>query len=91
MVFYDPAAVTPGEDDPSRAKQYPIAAMEAAYQAGNAKAANMVMLGALAACSELISEEALKQVLSEGPTKHAQQSMGALDKGFKLARQQIRV
>jgi Pyruvate/2-oxoacid:ferredoxin oxidoreductase gamma subunit len=63
--------------------------MEAATTVGNAKAANMVMLGALGASSELISMETLKQVLSEGPKKRAETSLKALKRGFALANQQL--
>jgi 2-oxoglutarate ferredoxin oxidoreductase subunit gamma len=90
VVLYDPASVTSIEAEGSGARQYAIAAMEAATAIGNAKAANMVMLGALAASSDLIPMETLKEVLSQGPKKRAETSVKALNRGFALASQQLR-
>jgi 2-oxoacid:acceptor oxidoreductase gamma subunit (pyruvate/2-ketoisovalerate family) len=89
LVFYDPASVTPTTSDSSAARQCPIGAIEAASDAGNAKAANMVMLGAVAASSELISKKTLEEVVSEGPKKRAETSVKALHRGFELAGQQM--
>lgn len=88
-VFYDSASVSPPSDSQSPAKHYPVAAIEAASEAGNAKAANMVMLGALAAASDLIPKDALEDLLSEGGSKRAETSIRALEKGFRLAREQM--
>ncbi len=89
VVLYDPLSVTPTKSDSPAVRQYAIPAMEAATTVGNAKAANMVMLGALGASSELISMETLKEVLSEGPKKRAETSIKALKRGFALANQQL--
>ena len=89
VVLYDPAAVAPTTTEDSEARQYAIPAMEAAIATGSAKAANMVMLGALAASSDLISVETLKEVLSEGAKKRAEASIKALQRGFALASQQL--
>jgi 2-oxoacid:acceptor oxidoreductase gamma subunit (pyruvate/2-ketoisovalerate family) len=89
VVLYDPASVTPTTTEGSGARQYAIPALEAATAAGNAKAANMVMLGALAVSSELISMETLREVLSEGPKKRAETSLKAVEKGFARASQQM--
>jgi 2-oxoglutarate ferredoxin oxidoreductase subunit gamma len=88
-VFYDSASVSPPSDSRSPAKHYPIAAMEAASEAGNAKAANMVMLGALAAVSDLIPKDTLEELLSEGPARRAETSTRALKSGYKLAKAQM--
>jgi 2-oxoglutarate ferredoxin oxidoreductase subunit gamma len=90
LVFYDPASVTPATGASSPASQYPITAIETASDLGNAKAANMVMLGAVAASSELISKKTLEGILSEGSKKRAETSVRALQKGFQLASQQMR-
>jgi 2-oxoglutarate ferredoxin oxidoreductase subunit gamma len=90
LVFYDSASVTLPTDDHSQARHYAISAIEAATQAGNAKAANMVMLGALAAASELISKPMLEEIVSQGPAKRAETSTKALEKGFKLATAQMK-
>jgi 2-oxoglutarate ferredoxin oxidoreductase subunit gamma len=89
VVLYDPASVTPTTIDSSGARQFAIPAMEAATAIGNAKAANMVMLGALAASSELISVDDLEEILSEGAKKRAETSIQALQRGFALASQQL--
>lgn len=89
VVLYDPASVNPTTTEGSGASQYAIPAMEAATTVGNAKAANMVMLGALAASSKLISVDALEEVLSEGSKKRAETSIQALQRGFALASQQL--
>ena len=89
VAFYDSASVTPSATEPSAAKQYPIPAMEAASEAGNPKAANMAMLGAVAAASELVAKDALEKVLSLGPEKRAKTSVMAMEKGYELARQQL--
>ena len=89
VVFYDSASVTPSASEPSGAKQYPIAAMKAASEAGNPKAANMVMLGAVAASSELVPKDVLEKVLSRGPEKRARTSVMAMEKGYELAKQQL--
>jgi 2-oxoglutarate ferredoxin oxidoreductase subunit gamma len=89
LIFYDPASVTPSTDASSPTSQYPIPAIETASALGSAKAGNMVMLGAVAASSELISKETLEEVLSEGPQKRAEASVKALRRGFELASQQM--
>jgi 2-oxoglutarate ferredoxin oxidoreductase subunit gamma len=89
VVLYDPASVTPTTIDGSEVRQFAVPAIEAATASGNAKAANMVMLGALAASSELISVDALEEVLSEGAKKRSETSIEALKKGFALASHQL--
>jgi 2-oxoglutarate ferredoxin oxidoreductase subunit gamma len=88
-VFYDSASVSPASGSQSPARHYAVAAMEAASGAGNAKAANMVMLGALAAASDLIPKEALVDIISEGGSKRAETSIRALEEGFRLATEQM--
>ena len=89
VVFYDSASVMPAEAEGSAVKQHAIAAMEAASEAGNPKAANMAMLGAIAAASELVEKGTLEEVLSQGPKKRAKTSIMALKKGYELARRQL--
>lgn len=86
-VIYDPAAVTPAADKASQTNHRPVPAIEAATELGNAKAANMVMLGALIAFSELISRHALKDVLAKGGKARRERNIRALDRGFELASQ----
>jgi 2-oxoglutarate ferredoxin oxidoreductase subunit gamma len=88
-VFYDSASVNPGSDVQSVARHFPVPALEAASEAGNSKAANMVMLGALAAASDLIPKDALEHVLSEGSAKRAETSIKALEKGFTLVKERM--
>jgi Pyruvate/2-oxoacid:ferredoxin oxidoreductase gamma subunit len=68
-----------------------VPAIDTATSLGNAKAANMVMLGALAACSELISRSALEQISSKGSEARRERSIKALERGFETARRQTRV
>ncbi len=89
LVFYDPASVTPATGNSLPTRQYAIPALEAASALGNAKAANMIMLGAVAASSDLISKKTLEEILSGGPPKRAGTSVAALRRGFDLASQQI--
>jgi 2-oxoglutarate ferredoxin oxidoreductase subunit gamma len=88
-VIYDSACVTPATGNASKARHYAVAAIEAASEAGNAKAANMVMLGAIAVHSQMIPMEALRQILSAGPASRAQTSTKALEMGFELVRGQL--
>jgi Pyruvate/2-oxoacid:ferredoxin oxidoreductase gamma subunit len=88
-VFYDSASVSPPSDTQPATNRYPVPAIEAATEAGSAKAANMVMLGALAAASDLIPRDALEDILSEGSAKRAETSIRALGKGYALAREKM--
>jgi 2-oxoglutarate ferredoxin oxidoreductase subunit gamma len=89
-VIYDPASVTPVEASRLQAKQYPIPAIRTAGDLGNEKAANMVMLGTLAALSELISKSALEKIIAQDRSKARRElSTKALGKGFELANQQL--
>jgi 2-oxoglutarate ferredoxin oxidoreductase subunit gamma len=88
-IVYDPASVTPAASEGRAAKQHPIPAMQSARALGNEKAGNMVMLGALAALSELISRDALQKIIAQGPSARRQLSSDAVDKGFELASHQL--
>ena len=89
-LIYDPASVTPLAANRVAATQYPITAIRTAGELGNEKAANMVMLGALAALSELISESALEKIIGEDSSKARREtSTKALKKGLELASQQL--
>ena len=90
VIFYDSASVAPVAANAAPVKHHPIPAMEAASSAGNEKAANMVMLGAVAASTELIPVDGLKEMLSQGPKERAETSGSALEKGFELASQQLK-
>ncbi len=85
VIFYDSASVVPKELGDGGPRQYAIPAMDAAAEAGNPKAANMVMLGALASASDLVPEEAAKQILFERSGSRAETSVRALEKGVELA------
>lgn len=88
-IIYDPASVAPAGADASSAKRYAIPAIEGATELGNAKAANMVMLGALAAFSDLVSKRALHNVLDKGVKERRERNVRALEKGFDLASQLV--
>ena len=89
-VIYDPASVIPIKADQLEAKQHPVPAIRTAEDLGNEKAANMVMLGALAAFSELISRNALEKAIAEDKSKARRElSTKALERGFELANQQL--
>lgn len=88
-VIYDPASVTPMTGGQPKPRHYPIPAIETATDLGNAKAANMLMLGALAALSEVIPKRALETMLAKGPKKRREMSIKAMERGFELAHQQL--
>ncbi len=91
VVLYDSASVTPSRADSSPTRQYAVPAIDVATSLGNAKAANMVMLGALAASSELISRSALENTVSKGPEARRERSIKALESGFEIASQKCEV
>jgi len=84
-VFYDSASVRPAGPVNGEPRQYGIPAIEAATEIGNAKAANMVMLGALARASDLVPREAIRKILAQGSGKRADISIEALGRGIDLA------
>ncbi|HEM62675.1 MAG TPA: 2-oxoacid:ferredoxin oxidoreductase subunit gamma [Chloroflexi bacterium] len=86
VVFYDSASVLPAAEGTS-APQYAIPAIESATEIGSAKAANIVMLGAVASASEAVPREALKQILAQGSGRRAETSIKALERGMELAQQ----
>lgn len=88
-VIYDPASVTPSPAEQPEAWHLAIPAIQTATELGNGKAANMVMLGALAALSELISKPALESVFARGPEARRHLSKKTMEKGFELASQQL--
>jgi len=81
-VLYDAEAVTPSPDAPQR--HCPIPALDTAAEMGYPGAANMVMLGALIALSDLVDLNTLKQTLSESRRAANEQ---ALERGFALGQQ----
>jgi 2-oxoglutarate ferredoxin oxidoreductase subunit gamma len=84
-VFYDSASVRPAGPTNGKLSQYRIPAIEAATEIGNAKAANMVMLGAVASASDLVPREAIRKILAEGSGRRAEISIKALARGIDLA------
>lgn len=88
-VIYDPASVTPATGGPSEGRQHPVPAIQTATELGNAKAANMVMLGALAALSDLVSRTALEKIIAKGPKARKEMNTKALSEGFELASRRL--
>ncbi len=70
-----------------------IPAGDEAIRIGDAKMSNVVMLGALIACTGVVSldavERALESHLPERHRKMLHHNQSALRLGFKLARQQL--
>ncbi len=91
VVLYDSASVTPSRADSSPRRQCAVPAIDIATSLGNAKAANVVMLGALAALSDLISRSALENTVSKGPEARRERSINALGRGFEIASQECEV
>jgi 2-oxoglutarate ferredoxin oxidoreductase subunit gamma len=89
LVFYDSASVLPADQANGRPRQYGIPAIESATEIGNAKAANMVMLGALAGASEVVPRGAIRKILAGGSGKRADISIEALERGIDLARRSL--
>lgn len=84
VVLFDPSLVTSTND---RAPQTHLAipAAQAASELGSERAANMVMLGALAAVSGLVSRETLRVVVGEGSQRFVELNLRGLEKGFELS------
>jgi len=81
VVLFDPEAVMPSPEASQR--HCPIPALSAAAEMGRPGAANMIMLGALVALSNLVGLETLKQTLSElGRAANER----ALERGFALGK-----
>ena len=83
VVLFDPEAVTPSPEASQR--HCPIPALSAAAEMGRPGAANMIMLGALIAFSDLVDMETLKQTLSESGRAANER---ALERGFALGSEQ---
>lgn len=81
-VLYDAEAVRPSPQAPQR--HYPIPALDAAAEMSQPGAANMVMLGALIALSDVVDLDKVKETLS-GARRAANER--ALERGFALGQQ----
>jgi len=69
---------------PSRARQYPIPATKVANELGSQIVANMVMFGAVAAVTGLLSLENLLVVIKKEARKFSDVNLEAVKEGYKL-------
>lgn len=84
VMLFDPQAVTPLPEAPQR--HYPIPALSTAAEMGHPEAANMIMLGALLAFSNLVDMDAVKNALPESGRATNER---ALERGFALGGGQV--
>ncbi len=71
---------------------YAVPAGEIADDIGTAKAANIVLLGAMAAVSEDISLDALKRtVRAEFPEKYVELNLRAIEKGYNYIKENFEI
>lgn len=84
VIIHDPGLVTP--DNNKTVRHMPLPATDTAVSdLGNRQAANIVMLGALAAITEIVSIQALQTAVSEQlASRFREMNFQALDKGFEL-------
>ena len=66
------------------AHQYPIPASKTANELGSQIVANMVMLGAVAAVTGLLSLEELSEVAKKSTRKFSEVNLEAVERGYKL-------
>ena len=84
MVIYDPDLVEP-HDPPKGAKLLPVPATRKAEELGMKRAANMVMLGVLAALCELIEPEMVEKAISYRVRKeYVAINLRAFREGYEL-------
>jgi len=85
VILFDAFHVTPKTID--RVPQHGVAATRSAMDRfGNGQAANIVMLGALAALSGLVGFETLRETIrKEGNARFVESNLAALDIGIGLA------
>jgi len=72
----------------NRTEQYPIPATKLADEMGMPLSANMIMLGAVAAISELVNVQDILQVIPQKAGR-AEGNLKALEAGYKLGKEQI--
>ncbi|MGM0663336.1 MAG: 2-oxoacid:acceptor oxidoreductase family protein [Thermodesulfobacteriota bacterium] len=84
VVIHDPGLVAPRSLEAAR--QVPLPATEAAVsELGNKQVANIVMLGALSALTEIVSIKALETAVSEQVSSRFRDlNLQALSRGFEL-------
>jgi 2-oxoglutarate ferredoxin oxidoreductase subunit gamma len=79
IILYDPGTVRPAADVPAR--QFPVPAFQSAQELETPHIANMVMLGAVAALTEVIDLAGLQEAL---PERGRERNAAALARGFAL-------
>ena len=85
IVFYDPDLI---KIESKSYKLYPVAALQIAVELGNRIVANMVMLGALVGATEVVSQSALEQAVSDSvPESLKDLNLAAIKRGYDLVEQ----
>lgn len=72
---------------PDKADHVPILATRIATELGSRMAANMVMLGLVAAITELISIDSLLKVVEEESGKFSEINLEAVKRGYKIGKE----
>jgi len=83
-VFFDAGSVR--TTAPPRGSQYPVPVTKVADELGLRVAANMVMLGAVAAVTRFLSLEELREVIKKEAGKFSDVNLKALKEGYKLGK-----
>ena len=85
-VILDPGMI-PREKNLKNLKVYRVPATKIAEQLGRKIVANIVMLGAFTAITELLNEKALKESIKENIPKGTEElNLAAFDKGFEYGK-----
>lgn len=79
IILYDPETVQPAKDLPAR--QLPVPAFQTARELGTPQAANMVILGAAVALTDIIDIDSLVSAL---PERGREANAGALARGWAI-------
>ena len=91
LILDKDLVITDKSIEPKKIKRYAISATDIAFQKFNKKIiANMVVLGFMNKLSDLVSEDVLKQAISENvPNGTEELNLSAMREGVKLAEQEL--
>lgn len=81
-IFYDADTVKIIQS--GKAVHIPVLAVKTASALGSRMAANMVMLGAIAAAAELVSRNSLLETVKKESGKFAEINIKAMEEGYKI-------
>ena len=89
-ILVDPNMVT-DRNDPQNTKVYDIPATQTAEKMGKTIVANVIMLGALTAITDIVTQEAMKKaVLRNVPKGTEELNTAAFEKGYSYGKQLLK-